>query len=144
MSEQWVKFDGLEPWERDIEITEVVVQGVPMDLHNDFSLVEVTITCAPLVDLCLHFVRDVDGKVLHLVFRDVNELVFVQGSLPESQPRLSWDSAAVETFYGVEYRKREDGAAEFSVMPGLRQPTQPVICYHGWLCDSYLHVRRSE
>lgn len=108
-------FEGLAPWAEGMEIIECAVGGVVIDLYNECTLLDSTITCAPAVDLCLRFVRDADGLRVHLVFVDVTELNFVEESSPRLVGQSGWSGPDVETFYGVEFRNRGDGSAEFVV-----------------------------
>ena len=113
MSDQMPQFHGLEPWPPNVEVVECVVPGRTYDLHNNCTLEESAITCAPTLELWLRFIEDGSGRRLALGFIGVEQLTFQQDDRATA-PGL-WAPAEVETFIGAEYVTSANAAPRFTV-----------------------------
>ncbi|AUG81027.1 hypothetical protein CFP65_6371 [Kitasatospora sp. MMS16-BH015] len=87
------RFTGLHPWSAPGDHIELYVGDGYIDLHNDCSLLDLTLTGHPKTVLRLEFQHVTAGRFL-LEFHDVGELVLLQDAVssdcwsepPEKEP----------------------------------------------------------
>lgn len=110
---QLPRFLGLEPWSPNIEIVECVAEGRTFDLHNECTLQDAVITCAPKLELWLHLAEDASDLRIELGFLGVQQLRFQQDDRA-SEPG-NWLPSEVETLIGIEFTPSVNGLPRFTV-----------------------------
>ncbi len=104
-------FSGLTPWPANIEVTECMVEGRLLDLHNSCTVIEIALPCTPAHPLVLRLLEDASNDRWELVFGEITDLTVTS----EGPAAVNWSAREVETFIGVEYTLSDDRPPHFSL-----------------------------
>src|SRR5512138_1620788 len=103
-------FEGMTPWESDSDIIECNTPDGTIDLHNEATLVEISLTLSGRPGVHLRFLGD-DERQFQLSFESAHAIAFHE----DAGSYWPVDIRGVETLYGIDYDDGPDDTPRFEV-----------------------------